>query len=148
MRAFNIVHQKNPRTHLYLVGKFNKDGDFYKSIIDYIRVHNLDKYVHIIGFDSNPYRWMKYSDCFVLPSRVEGLPNAMVEAMYLKKPVVATRCLPIIDRMVENGVNGYKVEVEDHVKMAAAMLEALKLIDCRMKYNPASNDEFVKIFEE
>lgn len=147
LHAFKIVHDNNPHARLYLVGIYNEEGQYYQSLRNFINENNLNDVVYFVGFDPNPYRWVKYANCFVLPSRGEGLPNSMIEAMYLEKPVVATRCLPIIDRMVEDGVNGYRVEVEDYEAMADAMLKAVKLTDCKMSYNPASNEEFVKLFE-
>lgn len=69
----------------------------------------------------------KNANCFVLPSRVEGLPNSLVDAMFLCRPVVATRCIPMIERMVEEGVNGYTVPVGDIELMADAMIKAINL---------------------
>lgn len=44
------------------------------------------------GFASNPYPLMRGADFFVLSSISEGFPNAMVEAMALGIPIVATNC--------------------------------------------------------
>jgi N-acetylgalactosamine-N,N'-diacetylbacillosaminyl-diphospho-undecaprenol 4-alpha-N-acetylgalactosaminyltransferase len=48
--------------------------------------------VTLPGFAENPYPWMRGADFFVLSSHSEGFPNAMVEAMALGTPVVATNC--------------------------------------------------------
>ena len=118
--------------------------DFTKSIITYIKNVCLDEYVHLVGYDSNPYRWMKYCDCFVLPSRFEGLPNALLEAMYLGRPVVAFRCLKIISNMICEGKNGYTCEIENPKELAKMMLEAVKLKNCNLIYKPASKEDFIK----
>lgn len=146
LKAFKIVKKNNSQAHLFFVGKYLEKGKYYLSLKKYVEVNGLTDSVHFVGYDENPYRWVKYSDCFVLPSRMEGLPNAMVEAMYLGKPVVATRCLPIIDRMVEDGVNGYKVEVGDYEKMAVAMVRAIGLKNVRLKYQPSSNEKIEDLF--
>jgi N-acetylgalactosamine-N,N'-diacetylbacillosaminyl-diphospho-undecaprenol 4-alpha-N-acetylgalactosaminyltransferase len=44
------------------------------------------------GFAANPYALMRGADLFVLSSNAEGFPNALVEAMALGVPVVATNC--------------------------------------------------------
>ncbi|MEO5774009.1 MAG: glycosyltransferase [Sphingomicrobium sp.] len=44
------------------------------------------------GFASNPYALLKRASAFVLSSRHEGFPNALVEALALEVPVVATNC--------------------------------------------------------
>ena len=147
VQAFNILHQEKPDAHLYLLGKYDEGSVFYTSIIDYIHGHKIQEFVHILGFDSNPYRWIKYADCFVMPSRFEGLPNALIDAMYLGKPVVATRCIPVIDRIVKDGYNGIVVESENVEDIYKGMLKSPLLKDFEMTYRPASKKDVVSIFE-
>ena len=90
---------------------------------------------------------MFHSDCFVLPSRLEGLPNVLLEAMYLKRPVVASVCIPVIDRMVEEGYNGYKVKPEQPVAMAEAMEKALSLKDFELTFRTAEKEDFINLFK-
>ena len=145
LKAFVQLRNKIKNAHLYFIGRYVEDGIYYHNLKQFITDNHIESFVHFIGYDSNPYRWVYYADCFVLPSRVEGLPNSLVEAMYLKKPVVATRCLPIIDRMIEDGTNGYKVEVEDTDNMAKAMYNALDL-EGSLIYIPSSNNEITNLF--
>lgn len=121
---------------------------FYKKVKNIVISEGISDYVHFIGFDPNPYRWIKYADCFILPSRFEGLPNALIEAMFIGKPCVATSCIPIIDRIIVNGYNGYTVGNEDSDSMAAAMEKAILLSDFEMVYKSADDDEFINIFEK
>jgi glycosyltransferase involved in cell wall biosynthesis len=55
------------------------------------RLRLLDQ-VRLPGFDPNPWRYFRHADLFVLPSRYEGLPNALLEALAVGVPVVATNC--------------------------------------------------------
>jgi len=48
--------------------------------------------VMLAGFVSNPYAIMRGADMFVLSSNAEGFPNALVEAMAVGAPVIATNC--------------------------------------------------------
>ncbi|MFT6927681.1 MAG: glycosyltransferase involved in cell wall biosynthesis [Psychromonas sp.] len=48
--------------------------------------------VEFCGFQKNPYPYISNSILFVLPSHLEGFPNALVEAMTLSKPVIASNC--------------------------------------------------------
>lgn len=48
--------------------------------------------VHLAGFKANPYPYLKGARYFVSTSNAEGFPNAIVEAMCLGRPVVATNC--------------------------------------------------------
>ena len=146
IKALHLVRKKNSNAHLYLVGKFEQAGAFFQELTRLIDSLDLKDYVHLVGFDSNPYRWVKNGDVYVMPSRLEGLPNSLIDAMYLGKPVVATRCIPVIDRIVEDGYNGYVVPSEDVEAMAEAMLKAPELKGFKMTYKPASKEDVVALF--
>lgn len=147
IKAFKYVYNKKKESRLYFIGKYNENDIYYQSLVTLINHLNLSHVVSFVGFDSNPYRWVIHSNCFVQPSRLEGLPNALVEAMFLGKPVVATRCIPVVERIVKNGYNGYVVDTEDIKSLSVAMLEALKLKDYTMTYVSANNEDFVKLFD-
>lgn len=146
VRAFKIVREKLPHSHLYLLGDNFNSNQYYKDIIEYIVSNNLADCVHVVGFQKNPYPWVKNADCFVLPSRIEGLPNALVDAMVLGKPVVATTCIPMISRMVEDGYNGILVPSEDCNTMAEAMIKVLNLRNFEMTYRPSTDNDFIELF--
>ena len=147
VKAFKKVHEANEKTHLYLVGITPPDTSFRDSVYNYVKENNLLEYVHFMGFQENPYNYIKHCDCYVLPSRIEGLPNSLIEAMYLKRPVVATRCIPIISRMIKEGYNGYTVEPENPKQMAEAMQKALALTDFKMVYEPTPPAKFIELFK-
>lgn len=146
VKAFEKVIERIPNAHLYLLGKYDAQNIFYKEVVNYISEHGLIDKIHVVGFDSNPYRWISRCDCFVMPSRIEGLPNALVEAMYLGRPVVASECIPIVARMVKDGYNGYLVKTGRVNELAAAMVKALQLKNFRMIYKPASKEDVEKLF--
>lgn len=146
LRAFNIVHREIPNSKLYLIGKYNTTNVFYQQLREYIKDNDLSNCVFMPGFDENPYKWVTNADCYVMPSRKEGLPNSLIDAMYLGKPVVATTCIPVVSRIVKDGYNGILVSSEDVEAMASAMQEAIRLKDFKMTYIPASKDDFISIF--
>lgn len=64
-------------------------------------------------------------DLFVLPSLWEGLPQALLEAMVLALPVVATRCVGVAET-VTDGETGRLVAPRDPEAIARAAIEVLR----------------------
>jgi len=69
-------------------------------------------------------RYLAAADVFVLPSMMEGLPKALLEALAMKKPVVATRA-PGITEVVRHGRDALLVEVGDVDGLADAIYKVL-----------------------
>lgn len=63
---------------------------------------------------------MKQSNVLVLPTYFEGFPNVIVEAFYCGLPVIATN-VGAISESIDNGENGYLVEVKSAVSLREAM---------------------------
>lgn len=70
--------------------------------------------------------WMACADLFVLPSRREGLPAVLIEALAMGMTVVATRCPSGPDEILEEGRWGRLVPVGDVGALASAMIHALQ----------------------
>lgn len=71
---------------LTLVG----DGDLRAEIEEYISKEGLGERVFITGFTSKAREYINECDIYVSASNIEGLPFNIMEAMYLKKPIVAS----------------------------------------------------------
>jgi glycosyltransferase involved in cell wall biosynthesis len=67
---------------------------------------------------------MSAVDVFCLPSRNEGCPNVILEALASGKPVVASR-VGGIPELLTDGENGYLVPAEDPASLARALAQAL-----------------------
>ena len=76
--------------------------------------------VHFLGAVSNPADVLAATDIFVLPSLVEGLPLALLEAMRAGKPIVAT-AVGGVPEAVTSGINGLLVAPADDVALADAI---------------------------
>ena len=83
--------------------------------------------VQMPGFVANPYAWMARCSLFVLSSRREGLPGALIEAMACGAPVVSTNCLSGPAEILEDGRWGQLVPVGDVNALAQAMKATLDL---------------------
>lgn len=87
IKAFSIVAKEREDARLVFIG----DGTFerYKGLADKLGI--LDRLV-FTGVKSNPYPYLAMADMYILSSIHEGFPNALVEAMALGIPVMATNC--------------------------------------------------------
>lgn len=148
VEAFAIVKKQQPEAELYIVGR-NDGGfeDYYNEVKQLIEKHGLQDSVKCVGFQNNPYVYIKYADCFVLSSRWEGLPNVMIESLYLGTPVAAFKCIPVIGRIVTDGADGYLAEKENVESLAKAMMKASELGRVISVYKSASMDDFHHVLE-
>lgn len=89
---------------------------------------NIKEYVEFYGFTENPYYIIRNAQAFILSSRHEGMPTALVEAMYLNTPVIAFDCPTGPSELIENGVNGFLVETNNVEKLADAIGRYKQLI--------------------
>lgn len=149
VRAFALVSQKMKEAELYMVGENSGPNEAcYKQINDLIKQLGLSGKVHCVGYQKNPYVYVKNADCFVLSSRYEGLPNVLIEALYLGTPAAAATCIPAVARIVEEGKTGYLAKSEDVYSLAKAMLNAVKLGRIHSDYPMDTMPAFNKIFGE
>lgn len=82
----------------------------------------LDRSVlDLVGFVVNPYPFMQHAQLFVLSSRYEGMPNALVEAAALGTPVVSTDCPSGPRELLGDDPGGRLVELGDVEGMATAI---------------------------
>lgn len=88
IRAFQYLHSNYPKTCLLILG----NGELKDELNDLIDECALKDCVYLLGGKSNPHKYVKKCDCYILSSLNEGFPNALVEAMCVETPVLATNC--------------------------------------------------------
>lgn len=87
LKAFSLAQVKHPEARLIVLGAGNWDK--YKEMAKALGVK--DK-VAFPGLRKNPFPYVAASDLYVCSSNHEGFPNAVLEAMALKKPVISADC--------------------------------------------------------
>jgi len=101
IEAAYVLTRTNADIHFVLVGG-RGEIDKYRSIVEEKR---LQEYISFTGELSNPMAFLKGFDLFLLASSSEGMPNVVMEAMLLGKPVIATNVGGIPD-LIEDKVGG------------------------------------------
>lgn len=111
-----LVEKHNKKIPLQIFGR--GDPDLLKQLANQLGVEG---FVSFSGFIDNVRQHLLDSCLFVLPSRVEGLSNALLEAMSLGLPCVATDVSGSQD-LIQNGINGLLVPSEEPEALAKAVL--------------------------
>jgi glycosyltransferase involved in cell wall biosynthesis len=91
--------------------------------------------VSFLGFQNNPYAYMKASDILIAPSRVEGFPMAIVEALASGLPVIATSCTSGVIELLDNGHYGLLVPPEDPDALSQAIQMLINRPDLRLHFS-------------
>ncbi len=121
INAYAILKQQHRIEHdLVIVGAGSDKANIETSV----SAHNLEKFVHFKGQQSNPFPWFQQADLFVLSSKHEGLGMVLVESLACGTKVVATDCSGGV-RDVMNGVLEPYLSKETAESLAEKMLFAL-----------------------
>ena len=115
--AFSYLAADHPQWNLMILG----EGSERSSLTSQIAGLGLEERVHMPGFVENPRALMDRADIFVMSSRYEGMPNALLEAMAAGMPCVSFDCETGPSELIEDGVNGCLVEREDVRALAGAL---------------------------
>jgi glycosyltransferase involved in cell wall biosynthesis len=101
--------------------------------------------VHLAGHRPDARMLLDAADVFVLPSRHEGMPLVLLEAMDAGLPVVATRVIGS-EEVVVDGETGLLVRPRDPAALEAALARLLADDDLRERYGRAGRARFVEGF--
>ena len=118
IRAFALFSKSYPYATLILVGQPFDRLSVLQKLTDQLEIGTN---VRFVGTREDVPRLVRAFDVFVISSDFEGLPVAMLEAMALKKPVIATT-VGGIPSVVRNGVEGYLVPPRSPEALAEKML--------------------------
>ena len=137
--AMPAVIQRFPTVRLAVLG----EGPDEAVLKERVAQLGIAEHVDFLGFQENPWPYLSNANLFVLPSRLEGMPNALLEALALGTPAVATDC-PGGVREIKQAVGALDlVPAEDAAALATAIISALgKPAEQRRKLEVAALDRF------
>ena len=101
IKAFSSVLKEVPDAELLILGK----GELEEKLKKEITKLHLEKKVHLLGYQKDPYSYMKKAKCFVLSSFFEGMPNVILEAMYCNLPIISTDCISGVRELLAPNTN-------------------------------------------
>lgn len=135
---------------IYIIG----DGSKRMQLEELILKYELTDTIYLLGFQKNPYPYIKRADAFILSSRDESFSLVVGESLILGTPVIATDCCGVSEWLesgkygliINNSIQGILCGIES-VLCNPKMLE-----ECRMKIrgiqNKISFEKAISDFEE
>lgn len=108
-RFKKILPSTNNNNKIYLVG----DGSDKNKLENLIQKYNLTHDIILSGATKNVQQYYAASKVFLLTSRWEGMPVVIDEAFYFGLPVIAFDCETGPREMIDDGVNGFLIPMND-----------------------------------
>jgi glycosyltransferase involved in cell wall biosynthesis len=118
IHAAGLLKQSAPDVYYFLVG--GCDPSYRERLNARIADYGLQQKFVFAGYQSDVAPYVSAMDAFVLPSLSEGVPLAIMEAMWLERPIIATMVGGVPEALQE-GESGLLVPKEDPQALARAM---------------------------
>jgi glycosyltransferase involved in cell wall biosynthesis len=127
--------------HVLFVG----DGPLRPDLEAWVREHNLQTQIHFAGRRNDVAKILKAGTCLALPSRWEGMPNVVLEAMAAGLPVVAAR-VEGTDELISQHETGILVAPDSVPELAGALALLLSNREQAGAMGSAAQDHVIKEF--
>ena len=124
------------------------EGELRRELEDMVRSLGLQDKVKFLGYLENPFAIISSADIFLLTSFYEGFGLVIVEAMICRVPIVTTDCPSGPNEIVENGVDGFLVPVNDDEALANAIEKILSDTKLRKKFIEAGRKKAQQFSKE
>lgn len=135
LQAINILKDLSKKSFkLIIVG----DGSERGNLIDFVDSNKLNDIVIFVGEKNDVVPYLSVIDILVLPSKTEGLPTVLLEAMAMKCMIVSTDCGGVQE--ILSGTKSYIVPIENPYELAYKMNEVLDL-------DPETRDIYAKAYQ-
>ncbi len=135
---------------LYILG----EGHLRHELEDLIKSKNLGEKVFLLGFNSNPYTYLKSADLFIFGSNHEGFPNVLLEAMACSLPILSTNCKSGPSEILEydeKEINGLMVTdygILVPVKNEEAMKKGIEYFSVNQSYYSQCKENIIKRIQD
>lgn len=118
LQAFDMVKDQFPEIKVCIYGEDGHDGTW-EQLTAYMEEHQLQERVQLMGDSNQLEKELADAKVFAMTSVLEGLPNALMEAMVMGIPVVSTDCPSGGPKtLIQHGKNGLLCENENAKDLA------------------------------
>ena len=115
----NVLKKIN--CYLIIIGS----GDCYNDLKELSIKLKIENNIIFTGNVSNPYNFMLNSKGIILPSLWEGLPNVLIEALFLDIPIISSNSSEGVNYILKNGNLGKIYDINDDKQLLKMILEIL-----------------------
>jgi glycosyltransferase involved in cell wall biosynthesis len=136
LEAFALLGDELPDWRLAVVGDGRLENELHERAAGLGIYDRIDWH----GIVADPYVFYRNATIFALPSRVEGTPNALLEAMSCGLPVIVSDGAPGPLELVQDGKTGLVVPVNDAPALAAALSRLAKDDGLRNRLGAAARE--------
>ena len=154
IKAFAKVREKCV-CRLVIVGKGNEAKNLYHDeLLQLIRDLKIEADVLFLGFQKNPFPYVKRANVYVQSSLYEGLPGSLIQALALGCKIVSTDCPNGPREILADGKYGSLVPIGTIDKMATAILDKLQnksnsnIVDVSKYSKPVVIKEYQALIEQ
>ena len=127
IRAFANISERHPEWKLVIFG----EGTERAALHQLISSTGMSERVFLPGTTATPGYFLKQADLFVLPSRYEGFPNTLLEAMMAGLPVISFDCPSGPAEIIRTGVDGVLVPAGDSHALTSEIEKLMESKDKR-----------------
>ncbi len=127
-----LNHNKNHTTAIDAIAEFNAtnntkllyiiigSGDTKSELVEQVSLRGVSDYVYFIEHVADVRQYLLAFDLYLMPSRKEGLPYALLEAGYAGLPVIASR-VGGIPEVITDKETGLLINPDNHMNMVVAL---------------------------
>ena len=121
IRSFSTFKKNFKSAHnLIIVGEGSERNNLEKLVEEL----NIKEYVYFVGYQKNPYAWMKNSELIVLTSKFEGLCNVLIESMCCQTRILINKCPGGMEELMVGKLKDNIAEAND-ISIANKMIKVL-----------------------
>ena len=144
IKAYKKVAALYPDWKLKIYGQGNRKDE----LQGLIERENLTTNIRLCGVTHTPFLEMKKAKIFVLSSFYEGFPNVLCEAMHAGLPCVSTKCECGPSELINDGKNGFLVQIGNINQMAEKIIALIENEKLRSSMGEEAERSTVRLSRE